>query len=287
MRRNETVLVYAVTGLLIVILGIAVIFGEESARASKSGESAKVDGERRDGQGLLEETNAEDLGMTPAAKVPAGEEEKPPAGEPTVDPTVKPTVDPAVDPAVKTSDAVAGDLKQPITSDVTEDDPGGPVPLVTPTVHDRVIRVLGTSKRDGQYRIVTARQDDRLSTLVERWCGGLDALPTVEALNEDLKAGKPIPGGRQVLVPWTDDEVLLEALKERRQKAAEIERKQGELYTLKRGESLWKIAVNKVGSRKAPAYIQAIVKRNPELEDPDTVREGQKIRLPPVATPVR
>ncbi|MHC4920701.1 MAG: hypothetical protein ACYTKC_14065, partial [Planctomycetota bacterium] len=211
MRRNETVLVYAVTGLLIVILGIAVIFGEESARASKSGENAKVDDERRDGQGLLEGTNAEDLGMTPAAKVPAGgedgkedgeedgEEEKPPAVEPTAKPTVEPGVDPAVEPAVKTGDTVAGDLKQPITSDVTEDDPVGQVPLVTPTVHDRVIRVLGTSKRDGQYRIVTARQDDRLSTLVERWCGSLDALPTVEGLNEDLKAGKPIPGGRQVL----------------------------------------------------------------------------------------
>ena len=50
MRRNETVLVYAVTGLLIVILGIAVIFGEEAAPASRPGNSTGGEGAR----GLLD-----------------------------------------------------------------------------------------------------------------------------------------------------------------------------------------------------------------------------------------
>jgi LysM domain len=298
MRRNETVLVYAVTGVLVVILAIAVIFGEESAQVPKTRDSA-----RAGGKGLLD-VLGEDLPITPV---------DPRAVDPrTVDPR---TVDPKLMPPGPSNthktdnlgkgqkgenagpvdadhdmgtggDAVPAVHTKPDdkTPDDRKTDAVAPVPLVTPTIAEQVTRVLGASQREGSYRVVTARGDDRLSTLVERWCGNLDALPVVEALNEDLKPSQPIPAGRKVLVPWTDDEVLLVAQKERKKKIVQIERTKGELYILKKGDSLWRIAVGRVGSRQAPAYIQAIVKSNPQLEDPNAVREGQKIRLPPPET---
>jgi len=276
MRRNDSVLVYAVTGLLIVILGIAVIFGEESALASKTGDGARVgDGKEGAGTGLLETPGLDLIPVKPKVEPdPANH----PADSPPVDPTdptkaggVEP---PPVEPVVKID-------PKPLGKDVDkEGSTVAPVPLVTRTIAEQVTRVLGASERQGDYRTVTARSDDRLSTLVQRWCGSLEALPMVEALNEDLKQGKAIPGGRKVLVPWTDDEILLAAHKERKTKLVQIERKKGEVYTLKKGDSLWRIAVGRVGSRQAPAYIKAIVQSNPELEDPDAVREGQKIRLP-------
>ncbi len=273
MRRNETVLVYAVTGLLIVILGIAVIFGEEAAPGnSAGGEGARglLDG-NADEFGLpgVSRVNAEEPGKTEADPKPAKSSADVPkeAGKEAAGPVAR--------------EGAAADLNQP-KAPAKGEAAAKVVPLVTDPTVSATLRVLGKSRREGQYRVVTARTDDRLSKLVERWCGNLDPLPTVEALNEDLKQGKPIPDGHEVLVPWTDDEVLLAAHTARQRMQAELERKQGELYTLKKGDSLWKIAVQRVGSRKAPAYIRAIAQRNPKLEDPNAVREGQKLRLPPV-----
>jgi nucleoid-associated protein YgaU len=271
MRRNETVLVYAVTGLLIVILAIAVIFGEESAQAKKSEEGTRV--ATGNGKGLIE-SDPNKFGIKPVEKVP-------PVTPPQVakDPP-KPKEDP---PKPDPKETVKKGEKTDEKTDEKKDDQVAPVPLVTRSIAEQVNRLLGTSQREGDYRVVTARSDDRLSTLVERWCGSLEALPVVEALNEDLKQGKPIPRGRKVLVPWTDDEVLLVAHKERNKRLEKVEASKGELYTIKKGDSLWKIAVGRVGSRQAPAYIKAIVTSNPQLEDPNAVREGQKIRLPPPA----
>lgn len=254
MKRNETVLVYAVTGLLLFILVVAVVFGDDPTPA-KAGEMA---------------------GRNPPA-----------AEQPGEDPLSGLFPKPGEEPAKTGEDDKSGDVEKPDDkSDIDEnppksalkiDAPKPSVPVLTPDM--RLAQALGTSTKEGDYRKISARRGQSLAELVEVWCGSKDRLPEVEAINEAL-VGKRLAGGEPVLVPWVDADVLLEAKKERDARLAELEKQRGKPYVIQKGDSAWKLAARFVPSNKIPAWLREFKERNPQLVSIDSLREGQKVRLP-------
>ncbi len=57
-------------------------------------------------------------------------------------------------------------------------------------------------------------------------------------------------------------------------------------HTVKRGESMWKIAKNTLGSSASATqianYVQKMIKANPQIKDPNKIFVGQSINMPPV-----
>ncbi len=114
-----------------------------------------------------------------------------------------------------------------------------------------------------------------------RWCGGSEYEGRVERLNEGL-VKSALPVGGELWLPWVDDDVLWGA-HEARQRQSELRAQaQPRLYTLERGDSLWKLAESEAGLGGAPAYIERIKALNPNITDFDRLQEGQQIKLPPV-----
>ena len=164
-----------------------------------------------------------------------------------------------------------------------------------------LIAGFGPSRRDRDYRIVTVRAEDTFNEMVLRWCGSLKYLVTAKALNEGLQLNS-LRVGRDICLPWVEDEVLVVAEQERRAAVAKPPAKSpavvpasgtssaavvsaadasaSKAYVVKSGDALWKIAVRFAGSdNKAPAFIDQLKKLNPGL-DPDHLMVGQKIKLP-------
>ncbi len=168
-----------------------------------------------------------------------------------------------------------------------------------------LIAGFGPSRRDRDYRIVTVRAEDTFNEMVLRWCGSLKYLVTAKALNEGLQLNS-LRVGRDICLPWVEDEVLVVAEQERRAAVAKPPAKPpakspavvpasgtssaavvsaadasaSKAYVVKSGDALWKIAVRFAGSdNKAPAFIDQLKKLNPGL-DPDHLMVGQKIKLP-------
>jgi hypothetical protein len=139
--------------------------------------------------------------------------------------------------------------------------------------------VLGESRRQGDYRVVKVRSGAGLADIAARWCGDRAELPVVEALNETL-VGQRLGPDQEVLVPWVEPTVLLAAHAQREAQRAAIEKAAGELYALRRGDSLWKIAAARVPTNRIPAWLEEFKKLNPEIGDLGTLIEGQKVRLP-------
>ena len=253
MKRNETVLVYAVTGLLLVILMVAVVFGGNPVEPVKnpgSTEVAKLPGGVMDD--LMNSADDDAGAQTPPAPSvdgPAKPDEPGPKGP------LEPVVDPAAD--------------------------GGGAALESRVVlpAEQLEITFGTSHRVGNYRKVLATSGATLETLVVRWCGSKEQLSVVETLNEAL-IGETLGAGQEVLVPWVAPEILLAADESRRAEQARLEFAKGEPYVLKRGDSLWKIAERRVSRQLVPAWIEQFKKLNPDLQDLGRLREGQKVRLP-------
>ncbi len=183
MKQNERLLVYAVTGFLAVILVIAVWFGNDAAAGLRSKTDADNSAQELEGREL------KDIGDLLGTKKPEG---TPASG------------DPVAPGAGNTPGAGNQTGEQPLVSRST-----------AMVAADLVAQQLGPSRREYTVRWVTARAGDSLETLVVRWCGSRDFVEKALRLNEDLGMLKI---GKEVAVPWVDDEIVLEVHEARQAK---------------------------------------------------------------------
>ena len=275
MKQNEKILVYAVTGFLAVILGVAILFGKDSTRRLPD---VRTDvGEAPSLESLLDRKAAEQPKVEPVVEQPKTEAPS-----------------------------------QPLVANVQ---------LAPPTPAAIVTEKLGLSRMENGYRVVRANRGDTLGDLVRKWCGSLDQLPDAQGLNETLQT---LQVGKDVVLPWVDDEVILAAYDKRMAASApqialapvttpvvsgagvaEASASKGaaategvpapapaavtnggtpvatgaRTYKIVAKDSLWKIAEREVGKGKAYAYVEKILDANPNL-DAERLREGQSITLP-------
>lgn len=299
MKQNEKILVYAVTGFLVVILLIAIIFGKDGPRVEEpqGGSPALV----RSLEDVLKD-RAEDR----ADEVLVSGETSPNSSpESDIEPEVESGSEPGPGPGP--GSVSLADAAFPGMGDST-----GPVPLVAmapplpPTAASVVTEKLGLSRREHDYRIVRARSGDSLSTLVQTWCGSLGPyLDETKSLNEELTV---LRIGQEVVLPWVDDEVILAVYQQRRNAAPTVGvdgaarnavwstqaasvaptvapavaapvAASGRKYKVQPGDSLWKIAERLVGRRSVPAYLEKVRNLNPGL-DVDRLKVGQVLLLP-------
>jgi LysM domain len=271
MKRNETVLVYAVTGLLLVILLVAVVFGEQNP--------AKAQGFEK-----MRPQVASLPGVTPADSPADGSAENPakkPA-ETTADDKAKTGDDaekgaPTTGPPNAEAKVEAPETETKATQNGDDRGVGLSANVITPA--KQIEGVLGVSTRSGEFRVVKARRGDTLARLVARWCLDAAHLATVEVLNESL-VDAALTSGQEVVVPWIDAEALLAAETSRKKQAAVIEHAKGQPYILKRGDSLWNLAKVRVAKNMIPAWLERFKQLNPEITDPSALIAGQKVRLP-------
>jgi hypothetical protein len=289
MKRNESILVYSVTGLLVVILAVAILFGnEQGVQAHTSARGAKPLGEIAPSEVSTEGAVA-DQGSLPEAVADGAQPSNGagPAGQEGAGAIPKPA--PAADtPSDHTAATAAPDASQgpPISVPLNA---SSPAPAVTEPATDlatQVLMWLGDSKRDGRYRVVTVRKGDTFSELVQRWCGGLEQLEIAESLNEELNLQR-LEQGTKVVLPWVEDATLVAAHVARKSKQeAEVKvvtdaRDKGLAYVVKSGDKLWNIATARVGQKNAAKFIEEVKALNPELmADPGKLVAGKTIILP-------
>lgn len=261
MKRNETVLVYAVTGLLLGILLVAVVFGNQPVAPADSGgeKSAQAPGVVLDLMGAEDGVDAaEDAtepggpGATATAAAVGGE---------------LPGVDEAISDQKSAVAAEPVALSQPVE-----------VPDPVMVAEKRLEESFGTSRRDGEYRVVKAWRNATLANVVERWTGSQEALKEARILNESL--AEQIVKGDEILVKWVDAQDLLAAKQVRDAEFKKIDWSKGELYVLKKGDSLWKVASRRVATNMIPAWLEQFKGLNPAITDLGAMIEGQKVRLP-------
>ncbi len=273
MKQNESILVYSVTGLLVVILAVAILFGNEQGVQAQTQARGKALDELIGVNAAPEETrptpdgNAADGGATPVKGPDLGsaKPEAPTPGNAALPPDNAPDFGPLSAPLA---------MQSPVT------------PVPEPDLATQALMWLGDSKRDGSYRIVTVRKDDTFSELVQRWCGSLDQLEIAESLNEELNLRRLEPSTK-VCLPWVDDATLVAAHVSRKQKQeSEVKvvtdaRNKGLTYLVKSGDKLWNIAAARVGQKNATQFIEEVKALNPDLmADPSKLVVGKTIILP-------
>lgn len=259
MKRNETVLVYAVTGLLLGILLVAVVFGSQPTQ--------DVDPDR--------EKTAQSQGVTPALM---GAEQDDPDSK-TGDEVPDGAVDPDAGGPGSTGDGSIGDGERDSPRTPAT---GAPTPVALNNaivLPDKLLEdAYGTSAREGDYRVVTGWQGATLAGVLERWTGSRDALTEIQTLNESIS--ERIAQGDQILVPWVEADTILAAKKTRDALHKQANWQKGEPYVLKKGDSLWKVASKRVATNLIPAWLERFKTLNPEIENLGALVEGQKVRLP-------
>lgn len=309
MKQNEKLLVYAVTGFLVVILMLAVVLGsgrDGIRQGDSKGETAKA---------LSIDELLDRKLVTPVAS----NEPAKPAGE--------------VAPVPVATDA-------PLSA--------GPVVLQPPTTASLVTEKLGLNRKENGFRVVRVQAKDTFGTIVQKWCGKTDGyMEMAQGLNEDLDTTR-MRVGTEVTLPWVEDEVILAAYEARNPKpvmpaavvpsavpgasgdaamaatklaptnpsvlpssgataglptlpkpvltppapattgavvpvAVPVAQAGGaRKYTIKAGDSYWKIAEREVGKKNAKQFVDQLEALNPDVES-DRLREGMKITLPPAA----
>jgi len=259
-KRNEKILVYAVTGFLAVVLGIAIVFGnKELPKTERGSVDAKTLSDLFNDPQLPGETGGEGADGDGTSAEDGGEE-----GDPI--------------------DKVALNVRPP--------EPEQPAPA------EQVEMLLGPSSRIRDYREVEVRRGDSLSEIVERWCGTASLVEEVRLLNEGVDVNRLRPG-QKVLVPWGDDEELLAARTRRIEDdltggvsarpsgaapssagTAPAMADRGGRYVVQGGDSAWKIALKFVPQNEAPKFIQELRRLNPQVDDIDRLRKGQELRVP-------
>ncbi len=272
MKPNESILVYSVTGLLVVILAVAILFGNEQGAQAQTQARGKALDELVGVNAALDEArptpsgNAVGEGATPLKGSDLGV--APPEASTPGNPAPPPESAPSVAPTAPLA------MQSPVT------------PVPEPDLATQALMWLGDSKRDGDYRIVTVRKDDTFSELVQRWCGSLDQLEIAESLNEELNLRRLEPSTK-VCLPWVDDAKLVAAHVARKQKQeSEVKvvteaRNKGLDHLVRSGDKLWNIAVARVGQKNANQFIEEVKALNPALmADPGKLVVGTTIMLP-------
>ena len=268
MKQNEKILVYAVTGFLVAILLVAIVFGKDS---SYSNEQANRDPDpvRSLEDVLNDRAGADSVGRNTAASSDPGAAAASTGGMGStaglaVDPAADPGVDPGVDPGeAGSAGIVAGSLRSVpgpgVVATTVDAAFGAPlaamVPLLPPTPASMVTEKLGLSRHEHGYRIVRARAGDSLGSLVQKWCGTTeDCLAIAHGLNEELTV---LRIGQEVVLPWVDDEEVLAAFERR--------------GTVSRSSS--SVAVDAVGVR-APVSVGPALGASPTAADPTPTMEA-------------
>jgi nucleoid-associated protein YgaU len=270
MKQNERWLVYAVTGFLALLLVAALVFRGDADGAA--GQKKPLGLDQLLGQNAPGTANSRDG-----------------------------------DPARIGVPAPADISQQPLVASVK--------PLLAA---DLVLQQLGPSRRDRNVRFVRARQGDSLDLLVQRWCGARDPfLAEAKCLNEDLvvlrvgqevavpwvddevvlaahearqpktllasdavgggdapKGGAAVPANARPDFQLPGAQPATAGGGPARAPASTG----GTSYTVKSGDSLWRIAERTYGRKHADRMVAAIRDANPGLGE--NLMVGQKLVLP-------
>ncbi len=285
MKRSESILVWAVTAIVGIIVLVAVVFGRE-------GNDAKAGGNGK--QGVQELLAGGDSGAFTDAKTDSKIE----SGDP------------------KTQPQPGGDPKNggdPAPGAGVTPDPNAALRARTPEVRT----LLGEFRLEGQpdgskYRVVVARFGDSFGEMVQKWTGSTATADEVRALNEGLDPSR-LRSGEEVWFPWVDDQILVDAWQARHDRGLDPVRNasvdpsrrpsgelgalanpapanpkpatpgdaaQGDWRTVRPGETLWKLAADAVGQRRAQAYIDEILRLNPAIQDAGQIKAGDRVLMP-------
>jgi len=300
MKRNESILVYGVTGLLVVILLVAVVFGNDGSANAGSGQQPPQQGktaanQTKDGLDIRKLVDEPKLGTDGKLN-----RENQVAAEPTPG-------SPKGSPGGNEGSAPAGTGALPGAALSTKDNPGdarNSLPLEA--------AFLLRSTREGDFRRVTVQDGESLSQLMERFGVGQSRRDEVLRLNETLPNLDRIRSGQQIILPWVEDAVLIAAEKQRKEHDAAVMAERNAAKTVpspspnqnpkstqpgpekpigkfplvmgatkerkvKKGESLWKIASECGGN--VTTSIEQIRALNPQM-DLDPLREGVVLKVP-------
>ena len=302
MQRSESILVWAVSAIVVVIVLVAVVFGrnDEVQNPALNGGDPKV-----------------------ASMVPGGQN---PLKAGVSDDVLDLLRDPGVAAPGAQPDPAGGGAVAPADANGVADANAADAALRERMPELRTL--LGEFRLEGQvggerYRVVTVKAGDTYGTLVQRWAGSLARGDEVRALNESLVPER-LRTGDEIWFPWVEDVDLIEAAKARGEGVARAavakesapvnapavpsggapfaivpadagasptaplasgstpapKPESGDWRIVKSGESLWRIASDAVGPRRAQEYIDQILKLNPTLRDPGQVRAGDRLLLP-------
>lgn len=277
MKRNEKILVYGVTGFLAVVLFIAILFSPDELGTREPKHIADL--LREDDEAVPEggpsTTNPGPSGGEEAA---GGEE----AGEDV------PEASGAGDGA-GAGEPPAEDGEAAEAAATADGEPVGPEALRAETPASRVRSLFGPSEKlefgNDLYRRVEVARGDSLNLLAQRWCGSVDYAGEIRSLNETVDFDDLHPG-KVVTVPWVDDAELLAAHEERQSPAAAPPAAPGPLpggtreYVVEEGDTVWQLAVSRVGVREAPNYIERLEELNPQIEDLGAIGVGTRLIVP-------
>ncbi len=131
--------------------------------------------------------------------------------------------------------------------------------------------------------------------------GGDDNPPSAEDLKKELDSYKlgtekvkvEVEGDKAIVTGDVADQSTLEkaiiavgntlGISKVESKLTAPSQKNPVLYTVKKGDNLWKIAEHHYGKGKGPKYTVIFEANKPMLSDPDKIYPGQVLRIPDLA----
>ncbi len=277
MKQNEKILVYAVTGFLAVILGVAVLFGKDSTRRLPD---VRTDvGEAPSLESLLDRNSA----VQPKAE--------PVAGQPTTDGAAQPLVAnvqlaPPTPAAIVTERlglsrqehgfrvvrAARGDT----LGDLVRKWCGSLDPLADAQGLNETLQTL----RVGQDVVLPWVEDEVILAAFDKRIAASEPQLAIAPVTSPGLSGVGIADASASKgFVATDGTPTSTSPSAGSAPVAAPEANATKTYKIVAKDSLWKIAEREVGKGKAYAYVEKILEANPNL-DAERLRAGQTITLP-------